>query len=183
MIVFLSLTNLFVIYKKNKKRTVTFAFFGHCIYKYKKGWIYMTYFGESKRFKPNVSMMVKRVIIIVIILAAAGINGFYIYSTRHYFSVERWNASSQNDKQYMIESFKGQYEKLKLSKKEIIEILGNDTESCYGYKCRLKNDNNLVYDFGQKKNMFFKYTGNIALVITFNESEVVQDIAIKYYLW
>lgn len=143
----------------------------------------MTYFGTQKKFTPNISMSVKKIIIIVIIFAAVMINTFHIYSTRHYFSPENWNSSSQDDRQYMLESFKDQYKNSNITKKGIIEILGNDTEYCYGYTGKLKKDNNLVYDFGQKKNAFFKYSGNIALVITFDELDFVKNIDIMYYTW
>lgn len=102
----------------------------------------------------------------------------FTHYQRTYFTVEKWNTYSWNDRQLLIKSFLKQYDLNHMTKDEIIELLGYDTAYGNDYAIPNKTEDNLVYDFGLQKNA---KASNIALIISLDDSEHVKSYQIKTY--
>ncbi len=115
----------------------------------------------------------------VLIIIAVIITAFCVlHHHKTYFTVDKWNASAWNDRQNLIRSFIKQYDLNRMSKDEIIDLLGNDTAYYYDYAIRYKTEDNLVYDFGEEKN---SASWNITLIISFAENDFVSSYELKKY--
>lgn len=117
-------------------------------------------------------------IIVIAIIAMIGILISFIHYQRTYFTVEKWNTYSWNERQLLIKSFLKQYDLTQITKDEIIDLLGYDTAYGNDYAIPNKTEDNLVYDFGLQKNA--KAT-NIALIISLDDSEHVTSYELRTY--
>lgn len=117
------------------------------------------------------------IIFIALIIIIGGLFSLTHYQ-RTYFTVEKWNTYSWNERQLLIRSFLKQYDLRQMTKDEIIELLGYDTAYRNDYAIPNKTEHNLVYDFGLQKNA---KASNIALIISLDDSEHVTSYEIRTY--
>lgn len=102
-------------------------------------------------------------------------------NNKYEFTIEKWNSYSYNERQLLAENFIKKYQNKNLTKNDIINMLGLDTDYYNGYSNRYKTDNNLVYDFGGRMSAFV--SGNIAMIIEFDENDIAISYNIIKYSW
>ena len=109
---------------------------------------------------------IKKIKVFFIIAAAAVV--FVLHEYKHTFTVEKWlNSDIRVD---MVDDMLEKYDLHGLTKKEIISLLGDETQDAY-----FKEDNNMVYWLGPERGLIS--IDSEWLVIVF-ENGIVAD----YYI-
>ena len=139
--------------------------------------------GVKMKEKP-VKTIIKRVVIafaIVIVIVTAAVMLYYNRMDKYKFTVEKWNEYEWNDRQLLIGDFLKQYDLNKMTRAEVIQLLGDEPDFYADYAIRYKTESNLVYDFGaeQKRNS----SGNISLVITLDGQGNIVKHELVTYSW
>ncbi|MDD4772532.1 MAG: hypothetical protein PHZ09_02885 [Eubacteriales bacterium] len=122
----------------------------------------------------------KYIIISIIMVVMVGTVSLYRHN-KYNFTVDKWNSISINERQSLARDFIKKYGNKNLSKNNIIDMLGFDVESYLGFPVRHKTSSNLVYDFGGKRTYFA--SGNIAMIIEFDENDTAVSYDIVEYSW
>lgn len=106
------------------------------------------------------------------------------YNKTH-FTVEKWNASAWNDRQLLIRSFLRQHDLSRMTRSDIVALLGDEPDFYNDWPIPNRTPDNLVYDFGARIYYFGnikKYdTSNITLVIEFDNIGRVTGYELKTY--
>ncbi len=100
---------------------------------------------------------------------------------KHEFTINKWNKITYNERQLLAKDFIKKYKNKDLSKNDIINMLGTDTENNFEYYNRYKTSDNFLYDFGGKKSYYS--SGNIAMIIKFDENDMATTYEIIEYSW
>jgi outer membrane lipoprotein-sorting protein len=142
-----------------------------------------SYFGrhssKTNMKRSNVRMLKRISLITVIIVSLLSLFLLYNHQASKYrFTVEKWNSYEWNDRQLLINDFLKQYNLYDMTRSDIIQLIGDEPDFYKDYAIKFKNEHNLVYDFGLKKNTV---ASNITLVINFKTDGKVAKYELMTY--